>query len=101
MHDDLDLCQGSVYSVCSFAKLIVYFLCTTVNLWSVFRKRQILGWIESRLWMCQNVYGTHRDSRQAASELVANIQVGQTSVNIYSGADSKMVQALLLALKSC
>jgi len=39
--------------------------------------------------------------RQAASELVANIQVGQTSVNIYSGADSKMVQALLLALKSC
>ena len=39
--------------------------------------------------------------QQAAGDLVANIQMGQASVNIYSGADSKMVQALLQALKSC
>ena len=38
--------------------------------------------------------------QQAAGDLVANIQMGQASVNIYSGADSKMVQALLQALKS-
>ena len=39
--------------------------------------------------------------QQAAGDIVANIQMGQASVNIYSGADSKMVQALLQALKPC
>ena len=39
--------------------------------------------------------------RQTTGELVASIQVGQASVNIYSGADPKLAQALVLALKSC
>ena len=39
--------------------------------------------------------------QQVAGDIVANIQMGQASVNIYSGADSKMVQALLQALKPC
>ena len=39
--------------------------------------------------------------RQNTGELVASIQAGQASVNIYSGADPKLAQALVLALKSC
>lgn len=38
--------------------------------------------------------------QQAPSDLVASVQVGQASVNIYSGADPKLAQALVLVLKS-
>lgn len=39
--------------------------------------------------------------QQTPSDLVASVQVGQASVNIYSGADPELAQALVLALKSC
>ena len=39
--------------------------------------------------------------QQTPSDLVASVQVGQASVNIYSSADPKLAQAIVLALKSC
>lgn len=39
--------------------------------------------------------------QQEPSNLAARIQVGQASVKIYTGADPKLAQALVLALKSC
>ena len=39
--------------------------------------------------------------QQAPSDLVASVQAGQVSVNIYSGADPKLAQALMQALKPC
>ena len=39
--------------------------------------------------------------QQTPSDLVASVQVGQASVNIYSGADPELAQALVQALKSC
>lgn len=37
--------------------------------------------------------------QQEPSNLIASIQVGQASVNLYSGAEPKLAQALLMALK--
>lgn len=39
--------------------------------------------------------------QQASANLVANIQVGSASVNLYSGADPKLVQKIFQTLKSC
>lgn len=39
--------------------------------------------------------------QQSSGDLVASIQVGNASVNLYTGADPKMVQVLCQALKSC
>lgn len=39
--------------------------------------------------------------QQTPSNLAASIQIGQASVSIYSGADPKLAQALILAMKSC
>ena len=39
--------------------------------------------------------------QQTPSDLVARVQVGQASINIYSGADPELAQALVQALKSC
>ena len=39
--------------------------------------------------------------QQARGNLAASVQVGQVSVNIYSGADPELAQALVQALKSC
>ena len=39
--------------------------------------------------------------QQTPSDLVASVQVGQASVNIYSGANPELAQALVQALKSC
>lgn len=39
--------------------------------------------------------------QQASANLVANIQVGSASVNLYSGADPKLVQMIFQTLKSC
>ena len=42
-----------------------------------------------------------RQIQRAPGDLAASIQVGQASVNIYSGADPELAQALILALKTC
>lgn len=39
--------------------------------------------------------------QQTPSDLAASVQAGQVSINIYSGADPKLAQALVQALKSC
>ena len=39
--------------------------------------------------------------QQETSHLIANIQMGQATVNLYSGADPKLAQALVQALKKC
>lgn len=39
--------------------------------------------------------------QQVPGNLAASVQVGQVSVNIYSGADPELAQALVQALKSC
>ena len=39
--------------------------------------------------------------QQPSANLVASIQVGSASVNLYSGADPKLVQAICQTLKSC
>ncbi len=40
-------------------------------------------------------------TQRASETLVANIQVGKASVNLYAGADPQLVQALCQVLKSC
>lgn len=39
--------------------------------------------------------------QQTPSDLAASVQARQVSINIYSGADPKLAQALVQALKSC
>ena len=39
--------------------------------------------------------------QQPSGDLVASVQIGGTVVNLYSGVDPKMVQALMQTLKSC
>ena len=42
-----------------------------------------------------------RTVQQETGHLIANVQIGQASVNLYSGADPKLAQALVQALKKC
>ena len=42
-----------------------------------------------------------RQIQRTPGDLAASIQIGQASVNIYSGADPELAQALILALKTC
>ena len=39
--------------------------------------------------------------QQPSANLVASIQLGSASVNLYSGADPKLIQAICQTLKSC
>ena len=39
--------------------------------------------------------------QQSSEALVASIQIGKASVNLYAGADPQLVQALGQVLKSC
>ena len=39
--------------------------------------------------------------QQSSETLVASIQIGKASVNLYAGADPQLVQALGQVLKSC
>ena len=39
--------------------------------------------------------------QQSPGDLAASIQIGSASVNLYSGVDPKMIQAIMQMLKSC